>query len=94
MLTIKNENTSYFTQANSGCLGIVCRRRTRMAAIVVGELSRSSDPAVSEWGNPILCKPPCVHILKLKVKIKVIECSIGSHILKILELLGRGNLGN
>ena len=24
-----------------------------MAAIVVGELPRSFDPAVSEWGNPI-----------------------------------------
>lgn len=23
-----------------------------MTAIVVGELSRSVDPAVSEWGNP------------------------------------------
>ena len=33
-------------------LGIVCRRRTRMAAKSVGELPRSIDPAVSEWGNP------------------------------------------
>ena len=29
-----------------------CRRRTHIAAIVVGELLRSIDPAVSEWGNP------------------------------------------
>jgi len=29
------------------------RRRTRMAAIIVGELPRSFDPAVSEWGNPV-----------------------------------------
>ena len=41
-----------FTNADSGCLGSNYRRRTRMTAIIVGELSRSFDPAVSEWGNP------------------------------------------
>ena len=25
-----------------------------MATIIVGELPRSSDPAVSEWGNPVV----------------------------------------
>jgi len=35
---------------------MMCRRRTCKTAKVVGELSRSSDPAVSEWGNPRLCK--------------------------------------
>ena len=28
------------------------RRRTCKAAISVGELLRSDDPAISEWGNP------------------------------------------
>lgn len=48
----KQENTSYFIKADSGCLGMMCRRRTCKTAKVVGELSRSSDPAVSEWGSP------------------------------------------
>ncbi len=39
-------------KADSGCLGNGCRRRTYMTTIVVGELPRSCDPAVSEWGNP------------------------------------------
>ena len=40
------------TNADSGCLGFTYRRRTRMAAISVGEESRSFVPAVSEWRNP------------------------------------------
>ena len=35
--------------------GCQSRRRTYVATKVVGELPRSADPAVSEWGNPSLC---------------------------------------
>lgn len=41
------------TNANRGCLGYVYRRRTHIAAKLVGEELRSIDPAVSEWGNPL-----------------------------------------
>lgn len=39
-------------RANGGCLGGGRRRRTCQAAISFGELSRSVDPEISEWGNP------------------------------------------
>ena len=39
-------------RAHDGCLGIGRRRRTRKTAIILGELSTSIDPGVSEWGNP------------------------------------------
>ena len=39
-------------RAHDGCLGIGRRRRTQKTAISVGELSRSFDPGISEWGNP------------------------------------------
>ncbi len=38
--------------ADSGCLGASCRRRTYMVAIIAGKEPRSRDPAVSEWRNP------------------------------------------
>lgn len=41
-----------FINADSGCLGLSYRRRTYKTTKLVGELSRSFDPAVSEWGNP------------------------------------------
>jgi hypothetical protein len=55
--TLKSEENEFRSQnnllnADSGCLGLSYRRRTYKAAKVVGELSRSFDPAVSEWGNP------------------------------------------
>lgn len=40
--------------ADSGCLGLDYRRRTRKAAISAGELPRSFDPAMSEWGNLVV----------------------------------------
>ena len=43
-----------FTDADSECLGSFFRRRTYIVTIVVGELLRSFDPTVSEWGNPPL----------------------------------------
>ena len=42
----------FYINADSGCLGRIFRRRTYIATIVVGELLRSFDPAVSEWSNP------------------------------------------
>ena len=39
-------------RAHDGCLGIRRLRRTRKTAIILGELSTSIDPGVSEWGNP------------------------------------------
>ena len=41
-------------KAIGGCLGCISRRRTCQATKGVGELSRSCDPAMSEWGNPVL----------------------------------------
>ena len=41
-----------FINADSGYLGLSYRRRTHKTANLVGELSRSFDPAVSEWENP------------------------------------------
>ena len=38
--------------ANSGCLGATSRGRTHTAAILVGEVPKTIDPAVSEWRNP------------------------------------------
>lgn len=40
-------------RATGGCLGINRRRRTRKPAISSGELEKSIDPEISEWGNPI-----------------------------------------
>lgn len=42
-----------FINANNGCLGDSGRGRTQTAAILVGEVPSTSDPAVSEWSNPI-----------------------------------------
>ncbi len=39
-------------RAHGGCLGAEGRRRTRQAAIRLGELQSSFDPGISEWGNP------------------------------------------
>jgi hypothetical protein len=37
--------------ANNGCLGDFDRGKTQTAAILVGEVPSTFDPAVSEWGN-------------------------------------------
>lgn len=53
----KRKITVYIrTKAIGGCLGCTSRRRTCQTTKGVGELSRSFDPAVSEWGNPALRK--------------------------------------
>ena len=40
-------------RAHGGCLGTGRRRRTRLAAISLGEpLNRRYHPGISEWGNP------------------------------------------
>jgi len=41
-----------FKNADSECLASYLLRRTYIATIVAGELLRSFDPTVSEWGNP------------------------------------------
>ena len=38
--------------ADSECLASYLLRRTYIATKVAGELLRSFDPTVSEWGNP------------------------------------------
>ncbi len=38
--------------ANNECLGDFDRGRTQTAAILVGEVPSTFDPAVSEWSNP------------------------------------------
>ena len=40
--------------ANNECLGDIDRGRTHIAAILVGEVLQTCDPAVSEWSNPLL----------------------------------------
>lgn len=50
----RRSHRSIRIKAIGGCLGCISRRRTCQAAKVVGELPRSFDPAVSEWGNPDL----------------------------------------
>ncbi len=40
-------------RAAGGCLGIDRRRRTRKPAKSFGELDKSCDPEISEWGNPL-----------------------------------------
>jgi hypothetical protein len=42
---------SKLQRASGGCLGAECRRRTRLAAKRSGELHKSEDPEISEWGN-------------------------------------------
>ena len=47
-------------RANGGCLDCKRRRRTYQAAISLGELPKSFDPRISEWGNPAyrdICYP-------------------------------------
>ena len=39
-------------RAHGGCLGTGSRRRTRLAAIICGEVHMTFDPQVSEWENP------------------------------------------
>jgi hypothetical protein len=40
-------------RVRGGCLGTKSRRKTWLAAISVGELLTSDDPAISEWSNPL-----------------------------------------
>ena len=42
----------FIINANNGCLGDFDRGRTQTAAILVGEVPSTFDPAVSEWSNP------------------------------------------
>ncbi len=35
---------------------LVWPKKDAHSAKVVGELSKSFDPAVSEWGNPVYCR--------------------------------------
>ena len=44
--------TDKILRAHGGCLGMGRRRRTCQAAKSHGELHRSVDPWMSEWGNP------------------------------------------
>ena len=39
-------------RAYGGCLGDICRRRTRQAAKSCGEVQMTIDPQISEWSNP------------------------------------------
>ncbi len=55
------ESYFYFRNADNGCLGDLGRRRTYSATKVVGELLRSADPAVSEWGNPSVRRVPVLN---------------------------------
>lgn len=41
----------FTTNAINGCLGDFDRGKTQTAAILVGEVPSTFDPAVSEWGN-------------------------------------------
>ena len=47
--------------AINGCLGIVTEEKTYTATILAGEVPRTSDPAVSEWGNLQLVWKPAVN---------------------------------
>lgn len=49
-----NVVNKFTTNANNGCLGDFDRGKTQTAAILVGEVPSTFDPAVSEWGN-LLC---------------------------------------
>lgn len=49
----KNKKSTH--NANNGCLGDFDRGRTHTAAILVGEVPQTCDPAVSEWRNPPAC---------------------------------------
>ena len=50
---IRDKNVlNLFINANNGCLGDFDRGRTQTAAILVGEVPSTFDPAVSEWSNP------------------------------------------
>jgi hypothetical protein len=53
----------FIINANNGCLGDFDRGRTQTAAILVGEVPSTFDPAVSEWSNPSLLGEPCVKLV-------------------------------
>lgn len=44
-------SNKFTNNANNGCLGDFDRGKTQTAAILVGEVPSTFDPAVSEWGN-------------------------------------------
>ena len=48
---IRKEKVYKLLRVYGGCFGVKKRRRTCKAAKSPGELSRSGDPGVSEWGN-------------------------------------------
>jgi hypothetical protein len=53
----------FIINANNGCLGDFDRGRTQTAAILVGEVPSTFDPAVSEWSNPSLLGEPRVKLI-------------------------------
>ena len=48
----ERSSRKFIINANNGCLGDFDRGRTQTAAILVGEVPSTFDPAVSEWSNP------------------------------------------
>ena len=50
--SIRGVRDRKLNNADSGCLASHLLRRTYIATIFAGELLRSFDPTVSEWGNP------------------------------------------
>lgn len=53
----------FIINANNGCLGDFDRGRTQTAAILVGEVPSTFDPAVSEWSNPSHTGEPRVKLI-------------------------------
>ena len=47
-----NLTQAKIVRAYGGCLGDICRRRTRQAAKSCGEVQMTIDPQISEWSNP------------------------------------------
>ena len=55
-----NLTQAKIVRAYGGCLGDICRWRTRQAAKSCGEVQMTIDPQISEWSNPagfIPCHP-------------------------------------
>jgi hypothetical protein len=50
--SIRGVRDRKLNNADSGCLASHLLRRTYIATKCAGELLRSFDPTVSEWGNP------------------------------------------
>ena len=61
--TRKRSTNKFIINANNGCLGDFDRGRTQTAAILVGEVPSTFDPAVSEWSNPPIFGKPLVKLV-------------------------------